>query len=129
MRAVHRVLLIGPWRGGRSAGGCCSADPAALSDHDDLCTGEPDEGSAAVAVVRALRTTLGSSVDVQLVDPRNSAFVLPVVYRDARRYGAGVRAALVEAVRATTPWTMVVDGRVVSRAVPLTPAAAVAALA
>lgn len=42
---------------------------------------------------------------------------------------AGAAGALAQAVRATSPWALVVDGRVVSRSVELTPADAVALVA
>lgn len=129
--ARHRVLLVGPWRGG-SAGSCCGGDPAGLHDHEPSAhgtAGSQEAGSEAVAaadVVRALRRALGDTVDVELVDPRNTVFVLPAVYRDARRSGLSHGRSLGEAVRATTPWALVVDGRVVSRSAELTSEAAVA---
>ncbi|MGH3519933.1 MAG: hypothetical protein ACRDQ7_21625 [Haloechinothrix sp.] len=130
MRPAHRVLLVGPWRSSAASGGCCGADVATLAEHDHA---EQDgveryERVAAVEVVRALRAVVDISVDVELVDPRNTAFMLPAVYRDARRSGFGMRAAVTEAVRATTPWALVIDGKVVSRAGPLTPAIAIALL-
>lgn len=126
--ALHRVLLVGPWRGGSAAGGCCGGDPAGLHDHEP-----PEQGSAgnpeavaAADVVRALRRALGDTVDVELVDPRNTVFVVPAVYRDARRSGLSPGRSIGEAVRATTPWALVVDGRVVSRSAELAPETAVA---
>lgn len=124
-RARHRVLLVGPWRSS-AAGGCCGGDAAGLSEqHDDRCAAERAEAHLAAAVVRALRDEVDEGVDVQLVDPRNTVFLLPAVYRDARRAALRPRRALAEAVRATTPWALVVDGRVVSLAVELTPAEAI----
>lgn len=129
--APHRVLLVGPWRGGSTAGSCCGGDPAGLHDHEPPEHGSAvgSEAVAAADVVRALRRTLGDTVDVELVDPRNTVFVLPTVYRDARRSGLSHGRSFGEAVRATTPWALVVDGRVVSRSAELTPEAAVALVA
>ncbi len=126
MTARHRVLLVGPWRAGSAGGGCCGGDPAGLVDHDHDVSPERTEAAAAADVVRALRHAVTPGVDVQLVDPRNTVYLVPSVFRDARRSGAGVVAALVEAMRATTPWALVIDGRVVSRSVPLTPDSGVA---
>ncbi|MGH3451153.1 MAG: hypothetical protein ACRDQW_10590 [Haloechinothrix sp.] len=128
---AHRVLLVGPWRGSATSGGCCSADAATLAEPDpagSTAAVHNHDRVIAADVVRALRSAADASVDVELVDPRNTVFVLPAVYRDARRRGTGIRAALTEAVRATTPWALVIDGKVVSRSLPLTPAAAVGLL-
>lgn len=112
----HRVLLVGPWRSGTAAGGCCSADVAAVAEQGlDRCGPGDADQIAAADVVRALRAAVTDAVAVELVDPRNSAYLLPTVYLDARRAGLPVRAALRQAVRATTPWTLVVDGVVAGR--------------
>ncbi|WP_147144662.1 hypothetical protein [Stackebrandtia albiflava] len=75
-------------------------------------------------VLAAVRAAVPGDVDVQLVDPRNSLYLLPTVYRAARRNGTGPLAACRVAVLATTPWTLIVDGRILSRSRPLTPATA-----
>ncbi len=125
-RPAHRILLVGPWRAGSSSGGCCSAEPAGIGgEHAHRPPAEADrrEGDAA-GVVRALRSSAGPAVDVQLVDPRNTLYLLPVVYRDARTAGVSMVRAAVTAIRATTPWTLVVDGRIVSRGDMLDPVGA-----
>lgn len=72
-----------------------------------------------------MRDTFGTIDDVQLVDPRNTAYIVPTVYRDARWHGATRWHALVEAVRATSPLALIVDGKIVSRRAELTPGQAV----
>lgn len=123
----HRILLVGPWRPGPGGGGgCCSAGPEGIGcqhAHDPSAAQDRPSNDAGAAV-RALRSSAGPSVDVQLVDPRNTVYLLPAVYRDARAAGVGRGPAAMTAIRATTPWTLVVDGTIVSRAVPLDPASA-----
>ncbi len=118
MRTGHRILLIGPWRTDSAAGGCCAATPESVGCHVEAT--DPGK-SDAVAVVRTLRAAVGADVDVQLVDPRNTIYVVPTVYRDARESGVKRTRALSGALRATTPWTLVVDGTITSRAVELSP--------
>lgn len=117
-RPEHRILLVGPWRSGSAGGGCCSAGPEGLG-HDSAHDTRHDGPSHAAAVVRDLRAMTGDGVDVQLVDPRNTTYLIPTVYRDARASGRGRRDALTQAMRATTPWALVVDGAVISRSGPL----------
>jgi len=122
---MHRVLLVGPWRSHR-AGGCCAG---AVDSHDGRNRGDgtasADDRSRWAAVYLAVRSAVGEAVDVQLVDPRNSLFLLPAVYRDARRGGRSPVQAVAAAVRATTPGTLIVDGTILARSVSLTPEQAV----
>lgn len=118
----HRILLVGPWRGGSAGGGCCGAGPEGIgcdTAHDTAHDTRHDGPSHAAAIVRDLRAMAGDGVDVQLVDPRNTMYLIPTVYRDARASGRGRRDALTQAMRSTTPWALVVDGAVVSRSGPL----------
>lgn len=93
----HRMLLVGPWRSDTAAGGCCSVD-----------------------TVRALRVAVTEEVVIELVDLRNASYLLPTVYSDTRRAGFSMLNAARQAIRATTPWTLVVDVVVRSRAESLT---------
>ncbi|WP_129710865.1 hypothetical protein [Haloactinopolyspora alba] len=136
MRTGHRILLVGPWRAGTAGGGCCTASPEDIGivphEHPPHDPGRDDaggdDGPGPAAVVRALRASVGPEVDVQLVDPRNTVYLVPTVFRDARAGGASAARALATAARATTPWTLVADGVVVSRAVPLDHPSALACL-
>lgn len=124
----RRICLVGPWRSNQAGGSCCGADPEALAlpgggcvhaaAHDDDVTADR---SSAQAVVRTLRAALGMTADVELVDPRNTVYIVPTVYRDARRRGQTRSRAAGEAIRATSPWTLIVDGQIISRASELTP--------
>ena len=63
---------------------------------------------------RELRSTYGDSVDVHVVDPRNMVSLLPLLYRDFRAHGVGVREALATLFR--LPVTgVVVNGRLLAR--------------
>ena len=118
---MKRVLVIGAWRS-HTGGGCCSASGESLGEK---ATRPDEECSRWAAVYLAVKKAVPLGVDVQLVDPRNSLFLIPAVYRDARRAGRDRIRAVAVAVRATTPQTLVVDGVVVSRSVDLTPDQAV----
>lgn len=118
MRAP-RVLLVREWRGTTSGGGCCSAG-VAPGDLFGPAHGRPDSDGG---LNRACRQGFGEvyrhlrrecpDADVTVVDSRNWLWLLPAVVGDARRAGLGRREAWREAVRATTPASVVVDGVVV----------------
>lgn len=129
----RQIILVGPWRSDNHAGGCCSADTnsLALPNHDHPAEpSHPDaERLAAGRALGALRDQLGPAADVQLVDPRNTFYLLPTVYRAARSAGLNRTSACAEAVKATTPWSLIIDGRVVSRGNIFDPAEAIRLLA
>ncbi|NED99202.1 hypothetical protein [Phytoactinopolyspora halotolerans] len=118
-----RVLLIRPWDMSDGVGaGCCSGGSA-----KGLCI-EPEHhpprggtrniertGWAPLAeVYRALRDGLPADAEVEIVDPRNHSFLLPVLVRDLRRRGIGWWSALRAAIRAPAYAAIIVDGVVVS---------------
>jgi hypothetical protein len=120
----HQVILIRPWDMSDGEGaGCCSGgstkgicvDPS----HHPASTGTPFIERATwqpfARVYLTLRQGLPSDVDIEVVDPRNHLYLLPVLIRAARRRGLGWRDALVAAVRAPAYAAIIVDGQPVSR--------------
>jgi hypothetical protein len=120
----HQVILIRPWDMSDGVGaGCCSGgstkglcvDPA----HHPAPSGTPFIERATwqplAGVYLALRDGLPSDVDVEIVDPRNHLYLVPVLMRAARRRGLGWWGALLAALRAPGYAAIIVDGQVVSR--------------
>ncbi|TCP42090.1 hypothetical protein EV191_12456 [Tamaricihabitans halophyticus] len=113
----HRVLLVREWDEQTSGSGCCgrlggdavralvepAADPYAHTRRDMERMG---------AVYRALREQFGDELDLTVVDPRNTVWLVPTVWRDARRRGLAVLAALRQANAATRACALVCDGMV-----------------
>lgn len=65
------------------------------------------------SVYRALRGTFDrDAVDIQIADPRNTFWLVPAVWRDARRHGQSLSQAWRSTRRATAPAAVVCDGRV-----------------
>ena len=125
----HQVLQLRPWEtSGGAGGGCCSSasvqglclDPA----HDPAAHGSRAAGQPLARTYLALRYGLPDDVDVQIVDPRNHVYLLPVLMRAARRRGLGWWAALGEALRAPGDAALIVDGVPVSSGELLAPAEA-----
>lgn len=106
-----QVVLVRSWTDAHAGGGCCSADPhhGIVLDRTDGPHRHADPGATLVGqVYRRLRETY-PGLDVQVVSPSNTGFLLPATYRAVRRR-AGVLAALREAGRSTTAGAVLVDG-------------------
>ena len=65
---------------------------------------------------------------MQIVDPRNTAFLVPAIWRDARRHGATVGSALRAVTRGTADGAIVADGQVLFTGDPPPPVEAVDAV-
>ena len=130
----HRVLIVRQWDQQVGGSGCCGRFSTAAAE--SLCATEKDPYAHARAdmeamggVYRALRERYSEGeVDLTVVDPRNTAWLLPAVWRDARRRGLTRRDALRQLHRATSPRAVVCDGVVVATE-PAGPDEAVAAVA
>lgn len=128
MRIRHRVVLVRE-RDARAAGsGCCGGvdglgdEPVLAGTHSRVRV----DMEAMGAVYRALRDRWSSDeVEIVVVEPRNMIWLLPTVWRDARRRGASRRQAWRQ-VLGVTHNTVIVDGEVVFTATPPHPAEAVA---
>lgn len=126
----HRVILVREWDSQHTGSGCCGnlgGKHAEIGDGRDFahCRARM-EGMG--AVYRALRSEFGDRIEIEIVDPRNTAWLVPAIWRDARRHGAGVMDAF-RALRAgTANGAIVCDGRVLSTGEPPLPDDAVDAV-
>jgi len=115
-----RVLLVRQWDQQVGGSGCCGRFSSVAAE--SVCaTGEDPYAHARVdmeamgAVYRALRERFADDdLEVTVVDPRNTAWLLPAVWHDARRRGMSRRAVLRQVHRATSPCAVVCDGLVVA---------------
>lgn len=128
----HRVLLVREWDQQVGGSGCCGRlNSAAVGS---LCEGAETpyarsrvDMEAMGRVYTALRERFDAEqVELIVVDPRNSAWLLPAIWRDGRRRGLPVRSRLRQVSRGTAPCTVVCDGLAVARNA--TPEQAVAAV-
>lgn len=124
----HRVVLVRE-RDARAAGsGCCGGfdglrdEPVAPGAHARIRV----DMEAMGAVYRALRDRWSADeVEIVVVEPRNMVWLVPAVWRDARRRG-GTRRQAWRQVLGVAHNTVIVDGEVVFTATPPHPAEAVA---
>lgn len=109
---MTRVLLVRPWSDAHADGGCCSGGDGrhgVTLERHECATAPPDAGALLTAeTYTALRREL-PDVDVQIVSPGNTAYLLPTTWRYRRR-DQGLWAAVRAANRATTPGALVIDG-------------------
>jgi hypothetical protein len=119
-RPRHRVLLVRQWNQQVGGSGCCGRLSTVAAD--SLCEAGDDpyahvraDMEAMGELYRALRERYRpDEVEVTVVDPRNTAWLLPAVWRDARRRGLGRAEALRQLHGATSPRAVVCDGLVVA---------------
>ncbi|MGH3948977.1 MAG: hypothetical protein ACRDSE_07625 [Pseudonocardiaceae bacterium] len=116
----HRVLLVRQWDQQMGGSGCCgrlggeSVRTLARDAEDPYAYCRADMARVG-AVYRALRATFTEDeLELTVVDPRNTAWILPAIWRDARRRGLSVRAALRQINAATTACALVCDGLVLT---------------
>ena len=115
----HRVLLIRPWDTAGASSGCCSAGTGFGGDdwHEDPAPARQRINRQAFGeVYLTVRAGLPPDVEVEVVDPRNTLFLLPAMVRDGRRNRRPWRALVRDLARAPGYAAIVVDGRVVSDA-------------
>lgn len=127
----HRVLLVREWDQQMGGSGCCGrldtdSVGALREGAESPFTHHRPRMERMGAVYRALRDRFDADVEVTVVDPRNSAWLLPTIWRDARGRGVPVASALRQVSRGTASGAVVCDGVVV--ATDPTPQEAVAAV-
>jgi hypothetical protein len=127
---THRVLLVREWDAQHTGSGCCGRVGGSyeLCDPGDFARSRAEMVRTG-AVYEALHAAFGDELELTVVDPRNTMWMIPVVYRDARRRGLGYREALRQVVRSSANGALVVDGKVgFDGKVPPSPVEAVAAV-
>ena len=120
----HRVLLVREWDQQVGGSGCCGR--LNTSSVESLC----DDAPSPYAVARQDMERMGEiytalshrldpdDVEITVVDPRNTVWLLPAIWRDGRRRGLPVLTRLRQMSRGTAPCAVVCDGLVVASDVP-----------
>lgn len=129
-RQRHRIILVREWDSQHTGSGCCGnlgGEHAEIGDGREFAHCRVRmEGMG--AVYRALRAEFGDRVDIEVVDPRNTVWLVPAIWRDARRHGAGWAEAFDAVRRGTANGALVCDGAVLSAGDPPAPDDAVDAV-
>jgi hypothetical protein len=131
-RAPHRVLLVRQWDQQIGGSGCCGRLSSAAVESLQSTAEDPyacarEDMELIGRVYTALREEFRhDELDVTVVDPRNTVWLLPAIWRDGARRGLSVLSRLRQMSRATAPCTVVCDGLVVAS--DPTPAGAVSAV-
>lgn len=118
----HRVLLVREWDVQTSGSGCCgrlgSETVGSLTGR--IAPEEPYARNRAEmerfgAAYRALRDRYREDeLDLTVVDPRNAIWLVPAIWRDARRRGLSPREALHQVFRGTATRAVICDGLVLT---------------
>lgn len=120
----HRVLLVREWDQQVGGSGCCGR--LNTSSVEALCASAPSPYAGVREDMRrvgeiygALRELLDpADVELTVVDPRNTVWLLPAIWRDGRRRGLPVLTRLRQMHRGTGPCAVVCDGLVVASDAP-----------
>lgn len=107
-------MLVREWDEQVGSSGCCGR----------LGGGESEVGAGEFAHARVAMVAMGAvyrelraelpELDLTVVDPRNTVWLLPALVRDGRARGLGWRQIARQARRATAAPAIVVDGMVVA---------------
>ncbi len=117
----HRVLLVREWDQQVGGSGCCgrlnTATVGTLCENADTPYARARADMERMGrIYTALRERFGpGEVELTVVDPRNTVWLLPALWRDARRRGLSVLVTLRQLSSATSPCTVVCDGLVVAK--------------
>lgn len=120
----HRVLLVREWDQQVGGSGCCgrlntASVEALCDDAPSPYAGAREDMQRVGYIYRTLSDLLDpAEVEVTVVDPRNTVWLLPAIWRDGRRRGLSVSSRLRQLNRGTAPCAVVCDGLVVARDVP-----------
>ena len=127
---THRLILVREWDSQSTGSGCCGK----IGGGHEFCDrGDFHRSRAEMervgAVYEALYEVFGDQLELTVVDPRNTMWLLPTVYRDARRRGSSRGLALRTMARSTANGAVVLDGKLLfDGKIPPTPLEAVAAV-
>jgi hypothetical protein len=127
---THRLILVREWDAQHTGSGCCGKVGGGneLCDRDDFRRSR-EEMERVGAIYQALYETFGDELDLTVVDPRNTMWLLPTVYRDARRRGLRAGKAIRTMALSTANGAIVLDGKVLfDGKLPPSPVEAVAAV-
>ncbi len=120
----HRVLLVREWDQQVGGSGCCgrlntSSVEALYDNAPSPYAGAREDMQRVGEIYRTLRDRLDpTEVEVTVVDPRNTVWLLPAIWGDGRRRGLSVPSRLRQMNRGTAPCAVVCDGLVVASDLP-----------
>ena len=115
---AHRIILVREWDAQVAASGCCGrlgGQHTELGDTETFAANR-SEMEAMGEVYRALRAELfDEDAEIAVVDPRNAVWLVPAIFKDARRRGLSLRETLAQIGRGVSYNAVVVDGKVLFR--------------
>ncbi len=110
----NRVILVREWDGQMGSSGCCGRLGGLDSELGDTETYAHTrvEMEAMGVVYRALYSEFGDDIDLQIADPRNTVWLVPTIWRDARARGMSAGEAWRQICRGVGQGSVVCDGKV-----------------
>lgn len=116
--AKPSVIFVREWDQQLASSGCCGRVEGDFLGKSTLREEVFSERRACMEEVgrlyRALRDRFGDDVQVQILDPRNLFSLVPILWREGRRYDVPVLERLSAIVRVSVNM-VIVNGRIVAR--------------
>ena len=111
---THRIILVREWDAQVAASGCCGrlgGQDTELGDAETFAANRC-EMEAMGEVYRALRSELfDEDAEIAVVDPRNAVWLVPAIFKDARRRGLGLMESWDNLRRGVSYTAIIVDGK------------------
>ncbi len=112
---THRIILVREWDAQLAASGCCGrlgGQNTELGDAETFAANR-SEMEAMGEVYRALRAEFSKEdAEIAVVDPRNMVWLVPTLFKDARRRGLSLWEAMTQLRRGVSYNSIIVDGKV-----------------
>ena len=112
---MHRIILVREWDAQVAASGCCGrlgGQNTELGDSETFAANR-SEMEAMGEVYRALRAELfDEDAEITVVDPRNMVWLVPTLFKDARRRGLGLWETWNQLRRGVSYTAIILDGKV-----------------
>ncbi len=111
----HRIILVREWDAQVTGSGCCGrlgGEGTMLGDTDTFSSNRTEMEKMG-EVYRALRAELfEEEVEIAVVDPRNQVWLVPALFRDARKRGLSPREIWRQVRSGVSYNAVIVDGKV-----------------
>ena len=110
----HRVILVREWDGQMGSSGCCGRLGGLDCEIGDTETFAHTraEMEAMGVVYRALYAEFPDEIELTIADPRNTIWLVPTIWRDARARGMSAGQAWQQVRRGVCQGAVVCDGKV-----------------
>ena len=120
---MTRVILVREWDAQVGSSGCCGRLGGLDCDvgEEHTFAHARADMEAMGAVYQALHAEFGDVIDLQVVDPRNTVWLVPTIWRDARARGYSAGQTWRQIRRGAAQGAVICEGKVLHTGAPPDP--------